>query len=295
LSAGEVAAVVVLEQGVAELSAQPAMWQTYADFLCRRWARAVAQSGSGSGKAALLASRLDALLQRGHVLGALPPSLVLTWSRLPAVGPGRAEAILRQGLAQAPAAVELWQALLQLRAWAAAANAASEPAAAAAAEASGSLDAALEEALAALGGPRAAVEVVALLYQPLLEASLADPPRAHRLFTQAFKRCPGQPPATLAAQYVRWAFGVGAHDGAAQAYRSVCAAYPGGAAALVPCALECASLLGDAAEHAALVRSAFEAAVRWGAATAWERYAAWEQRRGDPAEADAVRWRAQRA
>ena len=306
LSAGEVAAAVVLEQGVAALAAEPAMWQVYVDFWSARWACAAAAGGRGSSKAALVASKLDAALERGQRLGALPPALVLAWSRLPAVGPRRAEAILRQGLAQAPASVALWAALLQLRAWADAADA-SEPAADAAAEAapataagaSLSLAAVLEEALSALGGPRAPADVVALLYQPLLEASLADPPTAHRLFAQALRRCPGRPSAGLAAQYVRWAFGAGAAGGAAQAYESVLRAYPGGGPTLLPAALEAARALGASADasHAALVRRAFEAAVRWddGAAGAWELYAAWEQRRGDPAKADAVRWRAQRA
>jgi hypothetical protein len=306
LSAGEVAAAVVLEQGVAALAAEPAMWQVYVDFWSARWACAAAAGGRGSSKAALVASKLEAVLERGHRLGALPPALVLAWSRLPAVAPRRAEAILRQGLAQAPTSVALWAALLQLRGWAdstaaaePAADAVAEAAPATAAGASASLAAVLEEALSALGGPRAPADVVALLYQPLLEASLADPPTAHRLFAQALRRCPGRPAAGLAAQYVRWAFGAGAAGGAAQAYESVLRAYPGGGPSLLPAALEAARVLGASADasHAALVRRAFEAAVRWddGAAGAWALYAAWEQRRGDPAQADVVRWRAQRA
>jgi len=327
LSDGEQAAVQVLEQGLSELAKNPTMWQTYADFLCHRWALAVEEDGDSS-KASMLASRLDNLFQRGHNAGALTPSLVVAWSRLPVVGHRRAEVIVRQGLSNDSTSVELWQALLHLCAWneattaasatTSAATAAAEPTtslkvakkpktagaehstAAASSSSSSSLETVLEEAFRGLGS-RPLAETVALLYQPLLEAALlpSDPQKAHQLYTQAFKRCPGNPPAALAAQYVRWAFTVGGADGTAQAYRSVCAAYPGGHRALIPCALECATLLSDASAHEDLVRSAYESVVRWNddhySEDAWQLYAAWEQKMNHLDKADAVRWRAQRA
>jgi len=336
LSDGEQAAIRVLEQGLSELASNPAMWRTYAEFLCHRWALAVEDDDEGeddggsshhtSRKASLLATRLDNLFQRGHTAGALTPSLVVSWSRLPVVGHRRAEVILRQGLSKDATSVQLWQALLHLCAWneatasATAANAGAPTAKAAkkatqatasaeanataatpsSASSSSSLDSVLEEAFRALGS-RPLVATVEFLYQPLLEAALlsSDPTKAHQLFAQAFKRCPGNPPTVVAAQYVRWAFSIGGPDGTAQAYRSIRAAYPGGHRALIPCALECATLLADASAHEELVRSAYESVVRWQDGEhnedAWSMYAAWEQKRNHLDKADAVRWRAQRA
>ena len=113
-----------------------------------------------------------------------------------------------------------------------------------------------------------------------------------RLFAVAIKHR-ATPSAALCSQFLRFSLVSHGLPGAERTFKQLLKAFPGGDRCLAPCCLELAGLVGR--DHEELARSAFEAALRFGADSdlvlAYDQYANFERACGNLSRAEAIRWR----